>query len=127
MDEVDLLRSVKQDMAVQFSVSPGALEHLGQLQKKAGTFLLLRICVDAGGCSGMKYELKLEDRLTGLTDEDVKLAEFENIGVVTDSVSLPFLTEVELDYETNLMEAAFVIRNPQAKSSCGCGASFSLF
>ncbi|MGL5719403.1 MAG: HesB/IscA family protein [Alphaproteobacteria bacterium] len=113
-------------MAIQFSVSPHALEHLKQLQKKAGSFLLLRICVDAGGCSGMKYDLKLEDHFAEL-DGDVKLAEFENIGVVTDSVSLPFLTDVELDYEASLMEAGFVIRNPQAKSSCGCGASFSLF
>ncbi|MGL5784426.1 MAG: HesB/IscA family protein [Alphaproteobacteria bacterium] len=114
-------------MDVQFSVSPPALEHLQQLQKKAGSFILLRICVDAGGCSGMKYDLKLEDHLAKIADKDVKLAAFENIGVVTDSVSLPFLAEVELDYEISLMEAGFVIRNPQAKSSCGCGASFSLF
>jgi iron-sulfur cluster assembly accessory protein len=126
--EKSLIKEHKQNtMDFQFSVSPKALEHLSHLQHKAGRLLLFRVCVDAGGCSGMKYDLKLEDPLTELSDADVNLAAFENIVVVTDSVSLPFLAEAELDYEASLMEATFVIRNPQAKSSCGCGASFSLF
>lgn len=81
----------------------------------------LRVAVEGGGCSGFQYEIDLDD----VKDGDLVL---EGAGekVVIDDVSLPFLTDAVIDFSEELIGARFVIENPNATSSCGCGTSFSV-
>lgn len=81
----------------------------------------LRIAVEGGGCSGFQYEIDLDEPKDG----DLIL---EGAGekVVIDDISLPFLTEAVIDFEEELIGARFIINNPNATSSCGCGTSFSM-
>lgn len=81
----------------------------------------LRVAVEGGGCSGFQYEIDLDD----VKDGDLVL---EGAGekVVIDDVSLPFLTDAVIDFSEELIGARFVINNPNATSSCGCGTSFSM-
>jgi len=81
----------------------------------------LRVAVEGGGCSGFQYEIKLD---TPAADDLV----LEGAGqkVVVDAVSLPFLSNATIDFSEELIGARFVIDNPNAASSCGCGTSFSM-
>lgn len=81
----------------------------------------LRIAVEGGGCSGFQYEIKLD----APADDDLVL-EGNGEKVVVDSVSLPFLADATIDFTEELIGARFVINNPNATSSCGCGTSFSM-
>ena len=81
----------------------------------------LRVAVEGGGCSGFQYEIKL-DRPAA----DDLVLEGEGERVVVDSVSLPFLAGATIDFTEELIGARFVIDNPNASSSCGCGISFSM-
>ena len=80
------------------------------------------MAVEGGGCSGFQYEIKLED---GVATDDLVL-EKNGQKVLVDSVSLPFLADAIIDYTEELIGARFVIENPNATSSCGCGTSFSM-
>jgi iron-sulfur cluster assembly accessory protein len=82
----------------------------------------LRIAVLGGGCSGFQYEFSMSSEL------DREDLEFTHAGarVLVDATSLPFLKGSTLDYVDDLMGQSFRVQNPQAKSSCGCGTSFSL-
>jgi iron-sulfur cluster assembly accessory protein len=81
----------------------------------------LRIAVEGGGCSGFQYDISLDDA----KPEDLILSgEGEN--VIIDEVSLPFLTNATIDFTQELIGARFVVNNPNATSSCGCGTSFSM-
>ena len=84
--------------------------------------LKLRVSVSGGGCSGFKYEFGLD---AALNDDD-RVFERDGQKVVVDTTSLEFLTEAELDFKEDLMGSYFAVGNPNAKSSCGCGASFSV-
>ena len=81
----------------------------------------LRIAVDGGGCSGFQYEIALDNP----KDDDLIL-EGSGQKVVVDSISLPFLSNAVIDFSEELIGARFVIENPNASSSCGCGTSFSM-
>jgi iron-sulfur cluster assembly accessory protein len=81
----------------------------------------LRVAVEGGGCSGFQYDIKLDEP----ADEDLVL-EGEGQRVVVDPVSLPFLSGAVIDFTEELIGARFVIENPNATSSCGCGTSFSM-
>ncbi len=102
------------------NVTDRAFERLAEIgaadQGKA-----LRVAVEGGGCSGFQYEIDLDEP----KDDDLIL---EGAGqkVVIDSISLPFLTDATIDFSEELIGARFVINNPNATSSCGCGTSFSM-
>ncbi|KAA8609131.1 heme biosynthesis protein HemY [Salipiger aestuarii] len=81
----------------------------------------LRVAVEGGGCSGFQYEIKLDDSAS----DDLVLSRGDQ-RVVIDEVSLPFLTGAVIDFTDELIGARFVIENPNATSSCGCGTSFSM-
>ena len=84
--------------------------------------LSLRVFVTGGGCSGFQYEIKLEN---GPNNDDLILEKNGQL-VLIDKVSLPFLENAVIDYTQELIGARFVIENPNATSSCGCGISFSI-
>ena len=79
----------------------------------------LRIGLKAGGCSGFEYDLSLSGPQEG--DEVV---EDDGVRVIVDRFSVPYLLGVQLDYEEGFQGAGFLIHNPNASSSCGCGKSF---
>ena len=85
-------------------------------QKDKGSFF--RIAIKGGGCSGFKYDFSFEKELK---NEDLK---FNNI--IIDKTSADLLKGSEVDYASDLIGDSFKISNPQSKSSCGCGVSFSL-
>lgn len=80
----------------------------------------LRIRVVGGGCSGMSYELGWDDA----SGEDDNVIESRGVRVLVDSRSAPYLAGSEIDYvDNNMLGAGFAIKNPNVKSSCGCGSS----
>ncbi|MFV0299354.1 MAG: HesB/IscA family protein [Paracoccus sp. (in: a-proteobacteria)] len=81
----------------------------------------LRVAVLGGGCSGFQYEIKMDD-----AEADDLVLEGGGQRVVVDPVSLPFLAGAVIDFSDELIGARFVIENPNASSSCGCGTSFSM-
>ncbi len=82
----------------------------------------LRVAVNGGGCSGFQYEFSVVEK--GESDDQVVVD--HGARVLIDTVSLAYLAGSTLDYVDDLMGQAFKVKNPQAKSSCGCGVSFSL-
>ena len=92
------------------------------LAEEGDPSLQLRIFVTGGGCSGFQYGFAFDDETK---DDDIRVARGP-ITVVVDAMSLQYLAGAEIDYEDNLEGARFVIRNPNAASTCGCGSSFSV-
>src|SRR5438132_10318416 len=82
--------------------------------------LRLRIAVQPGGCSGLRYQLYFDEREI---DGDVD-AEFEGVHVVTDKMSAPYLTGATIDFVDTIEKQGFTIDNPNATGSCACGDSF---
>jgi len=102
------------------TVTPRAFARLAEIGASAQG-KALRIAVEGGGCSGFQYEIDLDDA----KDDDLVLSDIGET-VVIDSVSLPFLANAVIDFTEELIGARFVINNPNATSSCGCGTSFSM-
>jgi iron-sulfur cluster assembly accessory protein len=82
--------------------------------------LLLRISVAPGGCSGLRYQLALDDRAL---DGDVVAEQF-GTKVVTDKMSYPYLMGATIDFVDSIEQQGFTIDNPNASNSCACGDSF---
>ncbi|PJF10690.1 iron-sulfur cluster assembly accessory protein [Pseudorhodobacter sp. MZDSW-24AT] len=102
-------------------VTDRAFARLAEIAELTGEQKSLRVAVEGGGCSGFQYEIKLDDP----ADDDLVL-EKDGQRVLVDSVSLPFLQNAVIDFTEELIGARFVIENPNASSSCGCGVSFSM-
>jgi iron-sulfur cluster insertion protein len=92
------------------------------LAEEGDPSLQLRIFVTGGGCSGFQYGFAFDDEVKA---DDVSVARGA-IKVVVDAMSLQYLVGAEIDFEDQLEGARFVIRNPNASSTCGCGSSFSV-
>ncbi|MBI1252646.1 MAG: iron-sulfur cluster assembly accessory protein [Alphaproteobacteria bacterium] len=82
----------------------------------------LRVAVQGGGCSGFQYEIAVAKA----PEPDDLIIERGGARLFVDSLSVPFLEGSELDWVEELIGAAFKVRNPNARSSCGCGVSFSV-
>lgn len=105
-------------------VSPKAVEAIRkQLQKRGTPDASLRVGIKGGGCSGFSYVIEFHDGPPHTRD---KLFEFDGVRVVCDPKSLIYLNGTELDWEQTLMRQGFKFSNPQVKSTCGCGHSFTV-
>ncbi|GAB4548679.1 MAG: iron-sulfur cluster assembly accessory protein [Ruegeria sp.] len=102
------------------TVTERAFERLAEIGA-ADNGKALRIAVEGGGCSGFQYEIALDE-----PKEDDLVLEGKGQKVVVDAISLPFLENATIDFTEELIGARFVIDNPNATSSCGCGTSFSM-
>lgn len=102
-------------------VTDRAFERLAEINETSDLPQALRVAVDGGGCSGFQYDIKLDQPDAG----DLVLEKFGQ-KVLVDSISLPFLADAVIDFSEELIGARFVIENPNATSSCGCGTSFSM-
>jgi iron-sulfur cluster assembly accessory protein len=104
------------------TLSSAAARRINAIARAEGRPLMLRVAVDGGGCSGFQYRFDLVD---AAEDDDLKV-ERDGAAAVVDSVSLDLLVGSEIDFADELAAAEFRVRNPNAKSSCGCGVSFSI-
>ncbi|EIK43303.1 HesB/YadR/YfhF family protein [Cellvibrio sp. BR] len=84
--------------------------------------LKLRVYVTGGGCSGFQYGFTFDEAVA----EDDSVVEREGVKVVVDAMSYPYLVGARVDYEEGLQGSKFVIQNPNASSTCGCGSSFTV-
>ena len=102
-------------------VTPRAFARLAEINAAAGACQALRVAVAGGGCSGFQYDIRLD----APAPDDLVL-EGDGQKVLVDPVSLPFLSNATIDFSEELIGARFVVDNPNATSSCGCGTSFSI-
>jgi len=103
--------------------SDSAVRKLKALQVEEGKpELMLRVSVYGGGCSGFQYTFSLEEEI-GPTDKTVQR---DGATLVIDQKSYHYLAGSEVDFSEGLEGAMFVVNNPNATSTCGCGASFSI-
>lgn len=109
------------DLTLPPRVTDRAFARLAEILAATGEEKALRVAVEGGGCSGFQYDIRLDDP----APDDLVL-EKDGQKVLVDSVSLPFLQNAVIDYSDELIGARFVIDNPNASASCGCGTSFSI-
>jgi iron-sulfur cluster assembly accessory protein len=105
-----------------FRVTPRAFRQIAEIAARESRAPILRLAVDAGGCSGFLYRFDLADA----PDAEDLVIEGDGATVVVDPVSLELLAGAELDWTEALIGAHFSVKNPQAVSGCGCGASFAI-
>ena len=99
-----------------------AAEKVAQLIEEEGNpDLKLRVFVQGGGCSGFQYGFTFDE----IVNEDDTTMEKNGVQLLIDSMSYQYLVGAEIDYKDDLEGAQFVIKNPNAQSTCGCGSSFS--
>ncbi len=99
-----------------------AAEKVRQLVEEEGNpELKLRVFVQGGGCSGFQYGFTFDEVVN---DDDTEMAK-NGVTLLIDSMSLQYLVGGEIDYKEDLQGAQFVIKNPNATTTCGCGSSFS--
>lgn len=107
---------------MDFSLSDKAAKQVLAVQEREGkTSTYLRISVVGGGCSGLSYKMGFEAE----HQQGDVLMDVHGVKVAIDPKSLLFLKGTELDFSDGLNGQGFVFKNPNAKSSCGCGSSFS--
>lgn len=106
---------------VNLKITESACKELKRAMSDSG-FNLVRVSVEAGGCSGFMYGLGFVEE-TDVTDQDLK-ENFGDINVVVDKKSLLFLDGTTIDWIEDLNQRGFKFDNPNAKKSCGCGKSF---
>ncbi len=104
------------------SLSPAAAERIKVVVAAEPAGAGLRVAVDGGGCSGFQYDINIAPA----PNADDHIVERDGARLFVDPVSLPFLLGAEVDWVDELIGAAFKVKNPNARSSCGCGVSFSI-
>jgi iron-sulfur cluster insertion protein len=83
---------------------------------------MLRVFVTGGGCSGFQYGFKFDDK----TEDDDTVVVKNGVTLLIDPMSIQYLTGADIDYKESVEGSQFVIRNPNASTTCGCGSSFSV-
>ena len=109
------------DRPLNFSASAAAkVREL--IQEEGNETLALRVYIQGGGCSGFQYGFEFDENRA---DDDLAV-DTDGVTLLVDPLSLQYLMGAEVDYSESLQGAQFVIRNPNAKTTCGCGSSFSM-
>jgi len=110
------------DMPTPLVFSDNAASKVKQLIDEEGNpELKLRVFVTGGGCSGFQYGFTFDEAI----NEDDTSMQKNGVTLLIDPMSLQYLVGAEIDYQENAEGAQFVIKNPNATSTCGCGSSFS--
>ncbi|ASM77409.1 Putative iron-sulfur cluster insertion protein ErpA [Vitreoscilla filiformis] len=111
------------DGASALNISDAVVAKVGEmLAEENDPNLRLRIFVTGGGCSGFQYGFAFDD---AAKDDDTEITKGD-VRVLVDAMSLQYLVGADIDYEDSLEGSRFVIKNPNASSTCGCGSSFSV-
>jgi iron-sulfur cluster insertion protein len=103
------------------TMTPTAEEKIRELMQEEKDTIGLRVYVKGGGCHGYQYGMSFESTIS----DDDTIIEKGGVKVIMDSQSAPLLVGCEVDYADTLQGSGFAIKNPQAKTTCGCGSSFS--
>ncbi len=107
----------------QVIFTENAAKKVGELIVEEGNDnLKLRVYISGGGCSGFQYGFTFDE---DVDEEDTSVVR-DGVTVLIDPMSLQYLTGAEIDYKEDLQGSQFVIRNPNAATTCGCGSSFSV-
>jgi iron-sulfur cluster assembly accessory protein len=109
-------------MSTSITVSDRAAKRIGDILKGEPVGTMLRVSVEGGGCSGFQYKFDMERAKAA---DDLVISR-DNAVVLIDPVSVNYMAGSEIDFVDDLIGAAFKVKNPQAKASCGCGTSFAL-
>jgi iron-sulfur cluster insertion protein len=104
------------------TITDNCLTKVKELLAEEGSDLKLRVFVQGGGCSGFQYGFTFEEMET---DEDTIVSK-DGVDFLLDMMSYQYLVGAEIDYVEDAAGAQFVIKNPQATGTCGCGSSFSV-
>ena len=116
------MNAVTEQMPEPLVFTDSAANKVKQLIEEEGNpELKLRVFVTGGGCSGFQYGFTFDED----TSDDDTLMQKAGVTLLIDPMSLQYLAGAEIDYQENLEGAQFVIKNPNATSTCGCGSSFS--
>lgn len=108
--------------STDLTLSPSAAKRIHAIGQAEGHPVMLRVAVLAGGCSGFQY---LFDLVETAEADDLRI-ERDGAAALVDEISLALLKGSEIDFVDELAGAEFRVRNPNAKTSCGCGVSFSI-
>ena len=112
---------VAEDSPLNFTEA--AAQKVGQLIEAEGNAdLKLRVFISGGGCSGFQYGFTFDEEIQ---DGDTEVAKC-GVVLIVDPMSVQYLMGAEIDYKDDLSGAQFIIRNPNAATTCGCGSSFSV-
>ena len=106
----------------ELTLSPAAAKRIQAIGAAEGRKVMLRVAVEGGGCSGFQYQFDLVDA----AEPDDLRVERDGAAALIDEMSMVMLKGSVIDFVDELASAEFKIRNPNAKSSCGCGVSFSI-
>ena len=106
----------------EIALSERAATKVRQLIEEEGDDLKLRVFITGGGCSGFSYGFTFDE---AVADDDAVVRR-DGITMVVDSLSYPYLSGSVVDYREDLQGAQFVVSNPNAASTCGCGNSFAI-
>ena len=106
----------------EISLSSAAAQRIRAIGLAEGRDVMLRVAVEGGGCSGFQYQFDLVD---AAEPDDLRI-ERDGAAALVDEMSMVMLKGSVIDFVDELASAEFKIRNPNAKSSCGCGVSFSI-
>jgi iron-sulfur cluster insertion protein len=115
------MNDVIDDASLQFTQA--AARKVRELMLEEGNpALKLRVYIQGGGCSGFQYGFSFDEE----SQDDDLAVQTDGVTLIVDPVSLQYLSGAEVDYSESLQGAQFVIRNPNAKTTCGCGSSFAV-
>ena len=104
------------------NLTPAAISKTKELlSKESRDDLRLRVAVSPGGCSGLIYDLFFDTQIS----EDDTIEDFEDVEVILDSMSIPYIEGATIDYADTIEKQGFTLDNPNAQDTCACGSSFS--
>ena len=116
------IQTLAEDMPAPLIFTDSAADKVKQLVDEEGNpELKLRVFVQGGGCSGFQYGFTFDEVIN---DDDTQMTK-NGVTLLIDAMSLQYLGGAEIDYKEDLQGAQFVIKNPNATTTCGCGSSFS--
>ena len=123
MNAVAEVQNAQDTIPAPINFTDSAAQKVAQLIEEEGNpDLKLRVFVQGGGCSGFQYGFTFDE----IVNEDDTSMEKNGVTLLIDSMSYQYLVGAEIDYKDDLEGAQFVIKNPNAQSTCGCGSSFSV-
>lgn len=117
------MSAVQQQIATPLFFSDSAVAKVRELiEEEENTNLKLRVFVTGGGCSGFQYGFSFDEA----QDEEDTVVERDGVSLLVDPMSYQYLVDATIDYQEGLQGSQFVVQNPNASSTCGCGSSFSI-
>ena len=107
---------------MNITVTPNAIRKIQSINYQSKKNFALRISVQGGGCNGIKYHFKITETI----HKNDRILDQDNTKIIFDPLSAELLSGTTVEYKDELGQSSFIIHNPKAVSTCGCGSSFAL-